>query len=139
MGTRHDQERDRVGGLVHELMLGSGRNLESLPRPERKSRAIDFEDRFTVKDIEELARRGMEVAALVVSRWHALLDDAQVGTIEQMPAQARGAPPVLFTRMDIDDLWQERLSYMLRQPAAANGFLVGGIYFGYQCDQCVLG
>jgi hypothetical protein len=92
MRRRNDQERNRLGRLVHELMLRSGRNLERLTCPELESRTIHLEDGLSLQNVKELPRPRVKVAAFSVSRWHTLLDHAELRSTEQMPAFAPSAP-----------------------------------------------
>jgi hypothetical protein len=48
------------------------------------------------EDVKELPGIGMKMATLAISGRHALLNDAQLGSIEQVPSLARRTPLIPF-------------------------------------------
>ena len=100
---RHHQERNGRGGLIHELMSRSRRNLEALPRVERESRTLDFQHRLAFQDVEKLPGGRVKMPAFPITGGHAFLYHTELRAIEQMPSLACGAPPIVLARIDVHD------------------------------------
>src|SRR6266508_6241641 len=94
---RDDQELDIRRGVVAHLVRGAGRYLDALVRAQCVARPVDLHRRCAREDEEELSRHLVVVPYLGGARWHALVDDAQFGAVDQPPAVTSLAPGVVLS------------------------------------------
>ena len=87
------------------------RYLQTLPDDEFEARAIDFHNGLTLQDVKELPRCRMKMPGLAVPGRHALLNYAEISTVEQVPPFAPRTPLISLARCDVDGSQQDAPEY----------------------------
>jgi hypothetical protein len=89
-------------------MALAGRDFESFSGLKNKVVVFDFEGQLSFEDVEELTGMDVGVADFAGAGRHELFDDAEFGSLDQVPAVAIGSlqasPSVVFGRFCADDL-----------------------------------
>jgi hypothetical protein len=101
-GGRYDEEHHVLGRTIAEAMFNGRRNVNTLPGIEGDRVAREFERRGAGEHIEELSRVRMEMPHFAGTRRYALLDDAEIHTLQQMPTVANGSPRVVLSARPIN-------------------------------------
>jgi hypothetical protein len=83
-----DNHTDRICTPVQRLMLLAWRNFDSVARLKNKQMMFDFESQLTLKNVEKLPCMDMGVPDLACSRGHELFNDAEIGSLDEVPAIA---------------------------------------------------
>jgi hypothetical protein len=78
------------GAAIDGLMRLAGGDLDSLACLEGEIVVLDLHGEFAMEDVEELAGAGVVVAGLAGAGRHELFDDAEVGSVDEVPAVAVG-------------------------------------------------
>lgn len=93
--------------MVPRLMLLAGRDLNSLTRVKDELVMLDLHRQLAFENIKELASAVVMVAGLAGAGGHPLLDDVELGRLDEVPAVAGvvagAAPLVVFGVRGGDD------------------------------------
>lgn len=71
-------------------------NFEPLAGTEFEPTPVDVQDGMPLQDVEELPGLRMEMPTFAIPGRHALLNDTQVGAIDEVPPLARTPPRIPF-------------------------------------------
>src|SRR5450631_4223777 len=101
-GGRYDEEHHVLGRTIAEAMFNGRRNVNTLSGTEGDRVAGEFESCGAGEHIEELARARMEMSHFAGIRRYALLDDAEIRTLQKVPTIANGSPGVVLCARPIN-------------------------------------
>ena len=83
-----NQYAHRFGAAIECLVMLAWRDFDAFAGFEDEVVLLDFESEVSFEDEEELACAKVAMAGLAGARWHELFDDAEFGSLNQVPAVA---------------------------------------------------
>jgi hypothetical protein len=110
-GLTGDQHSHWFGAAIYCLMALAWRYFESFASVKNKVVMFYFHGQFSFQHEEKLARVDVEVAGFAGAGRHELFDDAELGSLDEVPAVAvgtlRASPLVMLGRFCADDLCRQ--------------------------------